>query len=30
VRGFFAQLIDEVYDVDRAVAARAAELRSHK
>lgn len=28
VRGFFAQLIDEVYDVDRAVAERAAELRS--
>jgi predicted nucleic acid-binding protein len=28
VRGFFAQLIDEVYSVDRAVAERAAELRS--
>ena len=28
VRGFVAQLIDEVYSVDRAVAERAAELRS--
>ena len=28
VRGFFAQLIDEVYSVDNAVAERAAELRS--
>jgi len=28
VRGFFAQLIDEVYSVDRAVAERAAVLRS--
>jgi predicted nucleic acid-binding protein len=28
VRGFFAQLIDSVYSVDRAVAERAAELRS--
>lgn len=28
VRGFFGQLIDEVYSVDRAVAERAAELRS--
>lgn len=28
VRGFFAQLIDEVYDVDRSIAERAAELRS--
>jgi predicted nucleic acid-binding protein len=27
VRGFFAQLIDEVYGVDRPVAERAAELR---
>jgi predicted nucleic acid-binding protein len=29
VWGFFAHLIDEVYGVDRAVAERAAELRSH-
>jgi predicted nucleic acid-binding protein len=28
VRGFFGQLIDEVYGVDRPVAERAAELRS--
>lgn len=28
VRGFFGQLIDEVYSVDQAVAERAAELRS--
>jgi predicted nucleic acid-binding protein len=28
VRGFFGQLIDEVYSVDRAVAERAAQLRS--
>jgi predicted nucleic acid-binding protein len=28
VRGFFGELIDEVYSVDRAVAERAAELRS--
>jgi predicted nucleic acid-binding protein len=28
VWGFFAQLIDDVYSVDRAVAERAAELRS--
>jgi predicted nucleic acid-binding protein len=28
VRGFFADLIDEVHDVDRAVAERAAELRT--
>lgn len=28
VRGFFAELIDEVYSVDRAVAEGAAELRS--
>jgi predicted nucleic acid-binding protein len=28
VRGFFEQLIDEIYSVDRAVAERAAELRS--
>jgi uncharacterized protein with PIN domain len=29
VRGFFNQLIDEVYIVDRALAERVAELRSH-
>ncbi len=28
VRGFFDQLIDEIYSVDRAVAERAAQLRS--
>lgn len=28
VRGFFEQLIDEIYSVDRAVAERAAQLRS--
>jgi predicted nucleic acid-binding protein len=28
VRGFFAHLVDEVHSVDRAVAERAAELRS--
>jgi predicted nucleic acid-binding protein len=28
VRGFFEQLIDEIYSVDRAVAERAAELRT--
>ncbi len=30
VRGFFGELIDEVHNVDRAVAERAAELRSRK
>jgi predicted nucleic acid-binding protein len=30
VRGFFSQLIDEVHSVDRAVAERAADLRSQK
>jgi predicted nucleic acid-binding protein len=30
VRGFFAELIDEVHDVDRWVAERAAELRATK
>lgn len=30
VRGFFADLVDEVHDVDRAVAERAAELRAAK
>ncbi len=28
MRGFFAQFVDEVYGVDRAVAERAVELRS--
>jgi predicted nucleic acid-binding protein len=30
VRGFFEQLVDEIHAVDRAVAERAADLRSHK
>lgn len=30
VRGFFADLVDEVHDVDRNVAERAAELRTGK
>jgi predicted nucleic acid-binding protein len=30
VRGFFADLIDEIHDVDRAVAERAAQLRISK
>jgi len=30
VRGFFADLVDAVYDVDRTVAERAAELRTVK
>lgn len=30
VRGFFGELVDEIHAVDRAVAERAAELRSEK
>lgn len=30
VRGFFNDLVDEIYDVDRAVADRAADLRAAK